>query len=89
MKSLVRLAVNVIQRLVAPGSCILLAHGMRNEFALRSRTGVRASFLALTCAWGTEGISSRQTETTAELIGWGPRSAVCLPDAFSRRWGSA
>ncbi len=44
-------------------------HGMRNEFALRSRTGVRASFLALTCAWGTEGISSRQTETTAELIG--------------------
>jgi len=25
MKSLVRLAVNVIQRLVAPGSCILLA----------------------------------------------------------------
>jgi hypothetical protein len=25
----------------------------------------------------------------AELIGWGPRSAVCLPDAFSHRWGSA
>ena len=26
------------------------SHGMGNEFALRSRTGVRASFLALTCA---------------------------------------
>ncbi len=62
-------------------------HGMRNEFALRSRTGVRASFMALTCAEGTESLSSRQTE--GKLIGWGPRSAVCLPDAFSHRCGSA
>ena len=27
-----------------------ISHGMRNEFALRSRTGVRASFMALTFA---------------------------------------
>jgi hypothetical protein len=39
------------------------SHGMRNEFDLRSRTGVRASCMALTCAWGTESLSSRHTET--------------------------
>jgi len=35
---------------------------MRNELYLRSRTGVRASFLALTCAEGSESSSSRPTE---------------------------
>src|SRR2546423_12864919 len=25
----------------------------------------------------------------AELSGWGPRSAACLPDACSQRWGLA
>src|SRR5258708_39992310 len=29
---------------------------MRNEFALRSRTGVRASFMALTCARGSRAV---------------------------------
>src|SRR6266446_1058025 len=38
------------------------AHGMRNEFYLRSRTGVRASFMALRFAEGSESTSSRQTE---------------------------
>ena len=32
------------------------AHGMRNEFALRSRTGVRTSFMALTCAPGSRAV---------------------------------
>src|SRR5260221_14645190 len=47
---------------------------MRNEVALRSRTGVRDA---------SESLSSRQTETTAELIGWGPRSAIFLAWARS------
>src|SRR6266849_8497563 len=34
----------------SPMPPVYSSHGMRNEFALRSRTGVRASFLALTCA---------------------------------------
>jgi hypothetical protein len=38
------------------------SYRMRNEFDLRSRTGVRASFIALTFAEGSESISSRQTE---------------------------
>jgi len=37
-------------------------HGMRNELYLRSRTGVRASVIAFTCAEGSESISSRQPE---------------------------
>jgi hypothetical protein len=32
--------------------------------------------VALTFAERRKSISSRQPETTAELIGWGPRSAV-------------
>ena len=39
-----------------------IAHGMRNELYLRSRTGVRASFIALTLAEVSESLSSRQTE---------------------------
>src|SRR6266446_5286182 len=39
-----------------------MSHGMRNEFYLRSRTGVRASFIALRFAEGSESTSSRQTE---------------------------
>src|SRR5437868_6848100 len=39
-----------------------ITHGMRNELYLRSRTGVRASFIALTLAEVSESISSRQTE---------------------------
>jgi hypothetical protein len=37
-------------------------HTMRNELYLRSRTGVRASFIAPTFAEGSESSSSRQTE---------------------------
>jgi len=34
----------------------LVAHGMRNEFALGSRTGVRGSFMALTFASGSRAV---------------------------------
>jgi hypothetical protein len=38
------------------GADIGTPHGMRNEFALRSRTGVRASFMALTFASGSRAV---------------------------------
>ena len=36
---------------------------MRNELYLSSRTGVRASFIVLTCAEGSESSSSRQARS--------------------------
>ena len=65
------------------------AHGMRNELYLRSRTGVSASFLALTCARCQREQFLTPNRGKAELSGWGPRSAVFLPDAFSHMGGSA
>ena len=42
--------------------------------------------MAHRCASGTERLSSRQTETTAELIEWGPSSAVFPAWASSHTW---
>jgi hypothetical protein len=50
-----------IRRVLHP-ECGYRTNGMRNKLYLRSRTGVRASFLALTCAEGSESSSSRQTK---------------------------
>jgi poly(3-hydroxybutyrate) depolymerase len=41
---------------------VAFTHGMRNELYLRSRTGVRASCMALTCAERRKSSSSRQPE---------------------------
>jgi hypothetical protein len=50
------------QRASGIHQCYSGTHGIHNELYLRSRTGVSASFLALTCAEGSESSSSRQTE---------------------------
>src|SRR5438105_3094291 len=62
---------------------------MGNEWYLSSRTGVRASFLVLTCARCQPEQFLTPNRGKAELSGWGPRSAVLLPGAFSHRGGSA
>jgi len=42
--------------------------------------------MAHRCASGTERLSSRQTETTVELIEWGPSSAAFPAWARAHTW---
>jgi len=61
---------------------------MRNELCLRLKWLHRAVQCSDVCRKQREQILT-PNRGKAELSGWGPRSAVCLPDAFSHRGKSA